>query len=82
MNIQLIAGQFNASDALQIITQMIQIKVKYHEDKITQSSNEEDIKFREAKIKRLQQELHELRSNLGDTNGKLTLDAIINIEHV
>ncbi len=77
MNMQLIEGQFNTSEALDIITQMIQVKVKYHEDKITQSSNEEDIKFREAKIKHLQNELHTFRTNLGDLNGTVNLDALI-----
>lgn len=80
MNIQLIEGQFNASEALDIITQMIQVKVKYHEHKITQSANEEDIKFREAKIKRLQNELHDFRTHLGDLSGTVTLDALIKTE--
>jgi hypothetical protein len=80
MNIQLIEGQFGTKEAIEIITQMINVKVKYHEQKITQSSNEEDIKFREAKIKRLQKELHEFRTNLKNTEGKLTLHSIIKIE--
>jgi hypothetical protein len=80
MNIQLIEGQFGTKEAIEIITQMINIKVKYHEQKITQSSNEEDIKFREAKIKRLQKELHEFRTNLKNTEGTLTLHSIIKIE--
>lgn len=80
MNIQLIEGQFNASDALDIITRMIQVKVKFHEDKITQSSNEEDIKFREAKIKRLQNELHAFRNHMSELSGAITLDALIKTE--
>lgn len=80
MNIQLIEGQFETKDAVEIITQMINVKVKYHEQKITHSSNEEDIKFREAKIKRLQKELHEFRSHLKDTEASLTLNSIIKIE--
>ena len=57
MNIQLIKGQFDPEDAIGIITQMIHVKIKYHENKIHRNSNEEDIKFRENKIKLLQKDL-------------------------
>lgn len=80
MNIQLIQGQFNAKDAIDIITQMIHIKVKYHENKINISSNEEDIKFRESKIKRLQKELFEFRNTIDKKIENVKLDAIIQIE--
>ena len=80
MNIQLIQGQFNAKDAIDIITQMIHIKVKYHENKINISSNEEDIKFRESKIKRLQKELFEFRNSIDKKIENVKLDAIIQIE--
>lgn len=81
MNIQLIQGEFNAKDALELITQMIHVKIKYHENKITQVSSEEEIKSRESKIKRLQKELFELRANVKGKNEKLKLEAIINIEN-
>ena len=54
MNIQLIEGQFNKKEALELITQMIHIKIKFHENKINNNSNEEDVKYRETKIKNLQ----------------------------
>jgi hypothetical protein len=77
MNIQLIEGEFNPSDALDIITQMIHVKIKYHENKISHLSNEEDIKTREAKIKRLQKELFELRNEILSESGTVKLDATI-----
>jgi hypothetical protein len=80
MQIQLINTEFSSSDALDIIGQMIQIKIKYHENKIAKNSNEEDIKYREAKIKRLQKELYDLRSNLTGKEGNVKLDATIKIE--
>ncbi|MBC7536946.1 MAG: hypothetical protein H7258_14745 [Ferruginibacter sp.] len=79
MNIQLLQGQFDAKDAIDLITNMIHIKVKYHENKINNSSSEEDIKFRETKIKRLQKELYEFRNNIDEKNGNVKLDAIIQI---
>lgn len=51
MNIQLIQGEFSVNEALELITQMIHIKIKYHENKIAQHSSEEDIKSRETKSK-------------------------------
>jgi hypothetical protein len=39
MTIQLINGQFSADESLQIITQMIQIKIKVQEAKITADSS-------------------------------------------
>lgn len=80
MKIQLIEGKFNAGDALNLITQMIHIKVRYHENKISTLSNEEDIKNGEAKIKRLQKELYELRNQIISGNKKYSIDAAITIE--
>jgi len=79
MNIQLIHGEFGAADALELITQMIHIKIKFHEGRIDQNSNEEDIKYRESKIKKLQKELFQLRAGIGPEMKNLKLDATINI---
>lgn len=78
MNIQLIQGQFSAKDSVDIVTQMIQIKVRYQENKINTSANEEDIKFRETKIKKLQKALYDFRERI-DQKGHVNLDAVIKI---
>lgn len=57
MELQLINAQFDAKDALDILTQMFNVKIKYHENKITGASCEEEIKMRENKIKSLQKEI-------------------------
>ena len=80
MNIQLIQGDFNAKEGLDLITQMIQIKIKYHENKIATHSSEEDIKFRESKIKKLHKELFDLRTYADQLNGSIKIDATINIK--
>ncbi|MCY7421407.1 MAG: hypothetical protein LH478_06640 [Chitinophagaceae bacterium] len=80
MTIQLIQGQFNATDALALITQMIQIKIKFHENKINGESNEDDIKSRESKIKRLQKNLHEIRQEIAATGKLVTIHSTIEIE--
>lgn len=77
MNIQLIQGSFSAIDALEIITQMIHIKIKFHENKINHTSNEEDIKGRETKIKRLQKDLYDIRYYIENCGEKINLQSEI-----
>lgn len=79
MKLQLISGEFETKDALDLIKQMIEIKIKFHEGKIKEDSNEEDIKSREKKIKRLQDELHELRSGIDTSQKVLHLESVIEI---
>ena len=81
MNIQLIQGQFNAKDAIDIITQMIHIKLKYHESKISNTSSEEDIKFCETKIKRLQKDLFEIRKFIEDCGTNINIQSEINLSY-
>ncbi len=80
MNIQLIQGEFNANDALELISQMIHIKVKFHENKIAKLANEEDIKYRESKIKKLQKELFEFKNGFDKKGGNIKIETIIEIE--
>ncbi len=79
MKIQLIQGEFSVNDAYSLIRQLILEKIKYHENKITEESNEEDIKSRESKIKHLQNELSMLLKNLSETTGSLKIESTINI---
>jgi hypothetical protein len=61
MKLQLINGFFSKKDALDILSQMVHQKIKYHESKINLSGSEEDIKTREKRIKDLQRDLFEVR---------------------
>jgi len=54
---QLLQGSFEAQDAIMLLKDLVQVKIKFHENKIANSNQIEDIKFREAKIKRLQNQL-------------------------
>jgi hypothetical protein len=80
MEIQLIKGQFPCNDAMEILSQMIQVKIKYHEDKIELSSNEEDIKYRETRLKNLQAELALVRSMIAGSNEPVSIHAVIQVE--
>ena len=64
MNFQLINGHFNAKEALEIITQMVHVKIKFQESKIQHASNEDDVKMREGRIKQLQKDLYEIRKEI------------------
>ncbi len=79
MHIQLLQGEFKSTDAIELITQMINVKIKFHENKINKSELEEDIKAREVKIKRLQKDLSELRNNIGNSAEGVKLNSIIQI---
>lgn len=79
MNIQLIQGEFNSNDAFELITQLIQVKIKYHETKINVSATEEDIKQRESKIKLLQKELYNYQGAFTSKNLTVNIDAVITI---
>lgn len=79
MELQLIKGHFAAQDAVNIITSIIDVKIKYHEGKINAASSEEDIKMRERRIKQLQKELFQVRQHIGKKTGKISLDSTINI---
>lgn len=79
MELQLIKGHFGAQDAVEIITRMIDVKIKYHEGKITSESTMEDIKMRERRIKQLQKELFELRQHIDKKAGKISLNSTVTI---
>lgn len=79
MKIQLIKGTFDAKEATDIITQMIHVKIKFHESKISNLSNEEDIKFREGRIKQLQKELYEAVKYFKETKNLINLSSDIEI---
>ena len=80
MKIQLLQGEFNATDAIELIAQMIHLKIKYNEKKINIQSNKEDIKSRETKIKQLQKELIEIRKIINSKTQTIKLEAMIKVD--
>ena len=80
MNIELIQGEFSAKDALDILTQMIHVKIQYHERAITKGASEEDSSWREAKIIRLQSDLYKLKHEILSGRKKVRIEAMISLE--
>lgn len=81
MSIQLIDGQFTGGETMELITQMIQVKIKFHERKIHSSSSEEDIKMREMKIRNLHKELYNIKDYLKQVAGNITIHSEIILNH-
>ncbi len=79
MNIQLIHGQFSAKDAIDIITQMINVKIKFHENKIAVIDGEEAIKMREKRIKDLQRDLQHAREHILVNGKSISMESAIQL---
>jgi len=79
-SLSLIQGKFSASEAVDIISSMVQVKIKFHEDKITNTSNEEDIKLQEGRIKELQNDLAELKKSIADKGGAVEIKAVVTVK--
>lgn len=67
MNIQLIKGNFSKEESLDLLSQLIQVKIRFHENKISREHDEADIKMRETRIRQLQQDFHNLKAALLET---------------
>lgn len=77
MRIEIMNGQYPPHEALRLITDLIKVKIKFHEDKIDSTSSEEEIKLRESYIKKLQHELHQVRNQIPTSENKLTIKSEI-----
>ena len=79
MKIQLISGQFTAQETIDLVSQIIKVKIKFLENKICNSLSEEDIKSKETKIVKLQNKISELQEYLKLTNCDLKINSEIEI---
>jgi hypothetical protein len=79
MNIQLLKGKFSSKDAIDLLTQLAHVKIKYHENKIKDADSEEDIKMRETRIKEIQKDLFEARKHIESSANGISLESLINI---
>lgn len=77
--LQLIQGSFEKEEALDLITELVQVKIRYHENKIGSSENEEDIERREGRIRQLQMDLSKLRSAFNQQNNRIDIQSNIEI---
>lgn len=77
---QLIKGTYSKEDALEIVQQIIRVKIRFHEEKISLSDQEEDIKMRERRIKDLQHDLAAFRKEIAAQEGSVNMNALLNLD--
>ena len=84
MELQLIKGRFEIEEAINLITKLVETKIKYLESKINNQgfNSEEDIKRREKRIIELQNELKQVRDNFLLLSSGIELNASITINGV
>lgn len=80
MNMKLVTGTFSHADAMELLQQLVQVKLRFHEEKVSGSASEEDIKMRERRIKQLQEDLHELLQAMKVRGGSHELDVEVRIK--
>ena len=61
MKIDLISGQFDKKDAIDLISKLIHIKIQFHEKYINKEDSLDDIKMGEKRIIQLQKDLFNAR---------------------
>ena len=74
MKLQLVHGQFSSREAIDLLTQLVQVKIKFQESKINDSHQEEDIKMRENRIKQLQRQLQESRNYIEEQGENISIE--------
>ncbi len=79
MNIPLIKGSFSKSEAVDLLSQIMLVKIRFYENKIDKDLSEEDIKMRENLIKQIQQDYMKARQAILSGKKNCVLDAEINI---
>jgi hypothetical protein len=80
ITLPLIRGTFSKEDALDLITHLIHVKVRFHENRINDASSEEDVKMRETRIKELQRYLFEARESFRKLDGSILIESDIKIK--
>ena len=77
MKISLLKGSFTPKEMEKLITELIQVKIKFHEEKIQISDAEETMKMRGNRIIKLQNDLKELRALLNNSETLINVDTEI-----
>lgn len=79
MKIQLLKGSFTPKEIEKILTELIHVKIRFHEEKIKNDDEEETIKMREHRIIKLQKELFEVRKYIANSSTNIMADSEINL---
>jgi hypothetical protein len=77
--IDLLRGSYSKRDALDLLTQLIHVKIRFHESRISADMLEEDLKMRENRIHELQRDLYEAGKLMERLEEPVSLEATIQI---
>ncbi len=80
LNIQLIKGTFNLTEAFELITMLIQVKITFHEQKLNMSTltvKEQEIS--RQRIEQLEEALYEAKKHLALKDGQLEMNCNIQL---
>ncbi len=79
MKFQLIDGLYNTREALELLGDLVRVKMAYLENRIHASLSEEDIKLVENRIKQLQRGWSELQEQVRSSGLSCRLESSIEI---
>lgn len=75
--LQLLHGTFSAQEALSLITQLIHQKIRFHEAKMEQCSNQEQVRAHANRIVELQRDLYTAKEYIDKKRTRITLEGNI-----
>ena len=73
------ATSFSASFVVKLISDLLQVKIKYHETKIESDDDEETMKMRENRIIKLQNELTAFKKHISMNQNSIVIESEITI---
>lgn len=79
MDLPLIDGVYPRQDAIDLLTEMVALKIRYHERQLQQGQDVEDTRHREARIRRLQEALHAAREHIQQAGSLVSLNSSVHI---
>lgn len=82
MHLELIKGTFTAHEALELLKEAVNTKIRFYESKIAECQHEEDIKMRERQIKQVQKEYQEAKMTIISTGKHFQIDSAFNIQSI
>jgi hypothetical protein len=80
VEIQLIQGSFSNTEATELLTRLLQMKIAFHEEKIALSSSPEDIRMRESRIRFLKAQIPEVQRAMADRGQVVRMKGTIEIQ--
>ncbi len=75
LQLSLLEGVFSRQEALDLLSQLVEVKIRFHEGQMKNLTEVEDLKMREKRIQALQSELNSLREELVQSGQHVALSS-------